>query len=170
MGPLRLVGYVRESTAASDMDSAYAQSDRIRRAATDGGHALLAVCQDVPRPGVEQTRDGYLALLGVVDAGQVDGVVVSSLSALSADMMMQEIMLWDIRGRGVAVLSADPGEVGALAHPPTDRSRTMMREILARLDDYRTSLGRTAPPVAVEAPPSDVTIELVPAKRKKSRS
>jgi hypothetical protein len=167
---LRLVGYVRESTASSDMDSAYAQSEQIRRAATDGGHALLAVCQDVPRPGVEQTRDGYLALLGVVDAGQVEGVVVASLRALSADMMMQEIMLWDLRGRGVAVLSADAAEVGALAQPPEDRSRMMMREILARLDEFRKDLGRTAPPVAVEEPPSDVTIELVPAKRKKSRS
>jgi hypothetical protein len=167
---LRLVGYVRESTAASDGDTAYAQSDRIRRAATDGGHALLAVCQDVPRPGVEQTRDGYLALLGVVDAGQVDGVVVASLRALSADMMMQEIMLWDLRGRGVAVLSADPAEVGALTQPPQDRSRIMMRELLARLDEYRTSLRRTAPPVAVAEPPREVTIELLPAKRQKSRS
>lgn len=167
---MRLVGYVRESTAAADMESAYAQSDRIRRAATDGGHALLAVCQDVPRPGVEQSRDGYLALLGVVDAGQVDGVLVASLSALSADLMMQEIMLWDLRARGVAVLSAAPEEVGALADPPEDRSRMLVREMLARLDEYRSSLGRTVQPVAVEAPPGDVTIELVPAKRRKSRS
>lgn len=167
---MRLVGYVRESTAGSDRDSAYAQSDRIRRAAANGGHALLAVCQDVPRPGVEHSHDGYLALLGVVDAGQADGVVVSSLSALSADMMMQEIILWDLRGRGVVVLSAEPGEVGALADPPDDRSRMMMREVLIRLDGYRASLGRTAPPVAVETPPGEITIELVPARRKKSRS
>lgn len=165
---MRLVGYVRESTAPSEIDSAYAQSDRIRRTATDGGHSLVAVCQDVPRPGVEQGRDGYLALLGVIDAGQVDGVVVSSLSAFSADMMSQEIAIWDLRRRGVAVVSAEPTEVADLAQPPEDRSRLLVREVLARMDSYRSSLGRLAPPVAVDAPPPDVTIELVTAPRRKT--
>jgi len=167
---VRLVGYVRESTAPSETDSAYAQSDRIRRTAADGGHSLVAVCQDVPRPGVEQARDGYLALLGVVDAGQVDGVVVSSLSALSADMMSQEIAIWDLRRRGVVVVSADPAEVADLAHPPEDRSRLLVREVMARMDSYRLSLDQLAPPVAVDHPPPDVTVELITAPRRKKSS
>ena len=168
---MRLVGYVRESAAPSESDSAYAQSDRIRRTAVDGGHSLVAVCQDVPRPGLEQSRDGYLALLGVVDAGQVDGVVVSSLSALSADMMSQEIAIWDLRRRGVVVVSAEPAEVAELAQPPEDRSRLLVREVLARMDSYQSSLGKLVPPVAVDQPPQDVTIELItPPRRKKSSS
>lgn len=165
---MRLVGYVRESTTASETDSAYAQSDRIRRTATEGGHSLVAVCQDVPRPGVEQARDGYLALLGVIDAGQVDGVVVSSLQALSADMISQEVMIWDLRRRGAVVVSASEDDVGALSQPSADRSRALVREVLARVDTYRESLGRPAPPVAVQAPPPDVIIELLPPHRRRS--
>ena len=46
---MRLVGYIRESPAQAETDSAYAQSDRIRRTAVDGSHSLVAVCQDLAR-------------------------------------------------------------------------------------------------------------------------
>jgi hypothetical protein len=166
---VRLVGYIRERAAPADADSAYAQSDRIRRLATDGGHTLVAVCQDVPRPGVEQSRDGYLALLGVVEAGEVDGVVVSSLTALSPDKISQEIAIWDLRRRGVTVLSADPEDVDALSKPSADRSRLMVQEVLARVDGYRDQLGRQAPPVAVEPLAPEVVIELLPPSKRASR-
>ena len=167
---MRLVGYIRESPAHAETDSAYAQSDRIRRTVNDGGHSLVAVCQDVARPGVEQSRDGYLALLGVIDAGQVDGVVVSSLSALSPDLITQEVAIWDLKSRGAVVLSADPGDVAALADPSEDRSRIVIREVLSRVSSYRDTLGPAAPPLAVEPMAPEAVIELLPPKRRLSRS
>jgi hypothetical protein len=166
---VRLVGYIRESAAPADADSAYAQSDSLRRAVADGGHGLVAVCQDVPRPGVEQTRDGYLALLGVLDAGQADGVIISSLRALSADMISQEIAIWDLRRRGAVVISADPDDVEALSEPSADRSRTLVREVLARVDAYQHTLGGGTSPVPVEPPSPEVVIELLPPPQRASR-
>ena len=159
---MRLVGYVRESAANAETDSAYAQSDRIRRLAEDGNHSLVALCQDVPRVGVANSRDGYLAMLGVIAAGQVDGVAVSSLDAISADMISQEIAIWDLRRRGAAVVTADQTELDALATPSSDPGRTLVREMLSRLGAYNDSLGQPGPPVPVDAPPSEITIELVP--------
>jgi len=165
---VRLVGYVRESAAGADADSSYAQSDRIRRLVSDGNHSLVALCQDVPRPGLEQGRDGFRAMLGVIDSGQVDGVAVNSLAAFSADLMSQEIMIWDLRRRGAVVVTADESEVDALANPSSDPSRRFVREVLSRLDAYRDDLGHLAPPAAVDLPSPEITIELIDPRRTSS--
>ena len=103
-------------------------------------------------------------MLGVVDAGQVDGVLVASLDSFSPDLITQEIAMWDLRRRGATVVTADADEIDALASPSTDPSRDLVREMLSRLDSYRSKLGKMAPPFAVEALAPEITIELVDPK------
>ncbi len=161
---LRVVGYVRETTGPQEGETAFAQSERIRRWVLDSGHQLVAVCQDVRHSGHALGRDGYRALVGIVTAGQVDAVVVASLAAFSLDKIIQEIILWELRSRGVSVLSATPEDLDELRDPPEDRARLLVRDVLARVVDHmRVSTGTGWSPTAVtlEEEPTEAVIELI---------
>lgn len=174
---MRVVGYVRETTGSEGTDSSYAQSERIRRWAGRGNHALVAVCQDLPHPGHAMTRDGYRALLGIVEAGEVDVVVVPGISTLSDDKVLQEIMLWDLRSRGVTVLGTEDEDLAELAHPPHDPARVLIRDVLARSAEYHdaftgadsvTPIGPAGPleplGTVVDLTLPEVVVELLPAE------
>lgn len=155
---MRIVGYVREAPGAQEGEPAFAQAERIRRTVADGGHQLVAVCQDLRQPGVALGRDGFVALLGIVNGGHVDAVMVASLDALSPDVISQEVMMWDLRSREVAVLSASAEDVDQLADPPGSSTRRVVRDVLSRVTTYMGAIGMTTP-VATAEP--QVLIELV---------
>ncbi len=168
---MRVVGYVRESTGMETGQPAFAQSEKIRRWAANTGHQLVAICQDVRTPGRALGREGFRAMVGIVAAGQADGVIVPDLSALSADKITQEVIIWDLRRRDVAVLSADDDESEQLADPPRDQLRLIVRDVLAKatrheenLASLRIELPRAQPePVITLEDSSDVIVELIPA-------
>jgi len=171
---VRLVGYVREGPGPIDNDTPYAQSERIRRYATEGGHQLIAMCQDVRQPGHSLGRDGYVAMLGIINTDQVDATVIGSVASLSADAITQEILIWDLRSRGVRVISTEESDVDILAEPPLDPSRRLIRDVLARVRDHLSALEPPGPPpLAIREPPAlqegDVIIELVPAADEERR-
>lgn len=171
---MRLVGYVRESPGPVDAETPYAQNERIRRYAAEGGHQLIAMCQDVRQPGVSLGRDGYLAMLGIINTDQVDAAAIGSVASLSSDIITQEILIWDLRSRGVSVISTDPEDVPILADPPADASRRLIRDVLARVRDHLSTLEPPGPPpLAMEEPPAlgegEVLIELVPADDEEQR-
>ena len=153
---MRIVGYVREPADGSR--SAYAQQEELRRHAASHGDALVAICQDVRSGG----RDGYVSLLGVVAAGGVDAVVVPGLQTFSADAIVQEIVVWDLRGRGVAVVSTDPADAEVLdpgAEP--EPGRMLIRDVLDRVRDHARRVGRVRPDDA--AADMDVLVEILRA-------
>lgn len=135
---MRVVGYIRESLAPSATGMAYAQSEQIRRWVAEYGHRVVAICQDVKTPGHELGREGLRALIGIVDSGQVDAVIVADLETLSSDLVIQEILLWDLRSRGVRVLSADSGDIVALSDPPQDATRMLLRDVLHRVAEHQS--------------------------------
>ena len=160
---MRLVGYVRETAGPQEGQTAFTQSERIRRWASDHGHQLVAVCQDVRQAGHALGREGFRALLGIVNAGEVDAVVVASLEAFSLDKVLQEVMLWDLRTRNVAVLSADDDDLPGLKDPPDDPTRLLVRDVLARVADYREAHADAGPTmIAVDDGPADIVVELLP--------
>lgn len=156
---MRVVAYLREPGDAVDR-SAFAQQEEVRRYAAAQGLDLVAICQDVARPGLPLGRDGFRSLLGVLAAGQAEAVLLPGLSTLSADVIVQEIMLWDLRARGARVLSTDPADADFLSPAPAEPSRQLVRDVLARVADYRESL--TVPPTV---PPGEesVVVHLMPA-------
>ncbi|MGD2051618.1 MAG: recombinase family protein [Acidimicrobiia bacterium] len=167
---MRVVGYVREATGMETGQPAFAQSEKIRRWAANTGHQLVAICQDVRTPGRALGREGFRAMVGIVAAGQADGVIVPDLSALSADKVTQEVVIWDLRRREVAVLSADDDESEQLADPPRDQLRLIVRDVLAKATRHEESLAflselpPTHPePVITLEDSSDVIVELIPA-------
>jgi len=176
---LRVVGYVRDTPDPSEAEPAFAQAERVRRWIGESGHQLVAVCQDLRTAGRPLGRDGYRAMIGILDSGEAEAVLVPTLEALSADKVSQEIMLWDLRGRGVAVLSALPEDLEVLADPPADSLRILVRDVLAKVGNHVDLIGagqvvtlspRAEPPQLPiverisdpEEADSNVVVELIP--------
>ncbi len=166
---MRVVGYVREAAGPAEAEPVFAQSERIRRWVSDTGHQLVAVCQDARTPGRELGRAGFQALLGIVASGHVDAVVLPDLTVLSPDKVTQEVMLWDLRNRGVSVLSTADEDLGVLTNPPDEQIRIIVRDVLAKVtlhseltaDEIRGS-ETLEDGIPVVDPASDVIVELIP--------
>jgi len=156
---MRVVAYVRESADPAEDRPAFAQQEEIRRYATAHGLDVVAVCQDVPRPGLPAGREGYRSLLDILAAGHAEAVLLPGLLTLSADLVVQEIMLWDLRARTTRLLSTDPGDLDVLGPLPTDATRRFVRDVLARVAEHRSVLARAASPPGEEG----VVVQLVPS-------
>ena len=168
---MRVVGYVRDAVDPHEGEPSFSQSEKIRRWTTDNGHQLVSVCQDLRTPGRELGRDGLRALVGIAAARQVDAVVVSTLSAFSPDKVTQEVMIDDLRARGVSVMTVDETEQDLLEDPCPDQIRLLLRDVLAKARRHSTIFGHIG---LEDAPPTDrdtvdasnVVVELVPPTRK----
>lgn len=159
---MRVIGYVRDAPGPDDGDTVFVQSERIRRWVAHNRCQLVAVCQDTLGGDSVGDRDGYRALLGIISAGHVDSVLIPDLTVLSADLMVQEIMLGDLRVRGVNVISADETDLPALADPATDPSRLLIRDLLTKQQAYRNRFSDVAEQVVDTDSDRDVLIELIP--------
>jgi hypothetical protein len=161
---VRVVGYVRESADPSAGRSGFEQQETIRRHAVEHGHALVAVCQDARSPGEALGRDGYLGLLGVIASGAVDAVLLPGVAVLSSDQIVQEIMLWDLRTRGVRVISTDDADLTLLdAEAEPGPSRMLIRDVLQRVGEHARYMNTLefAPPGI--PPDGDVMIHIIQA-------
>lgn len=152
---MRVAGYVREAADPSEGEPAFVQHERIRRWAAESGHHLVAVCQDTRQAGYGLGRDGYLGLLGVIAAGEVDAVVVPDPETFSADVVSQEIMRWDLSARGVAVLTISGDEENDAS------TRQLVRHVLARLEDYGTEVSQKPAASLGGGGMTDVIVQLV---------
>jgi Resolvase, N terminal domain len=170
-GIVRIAGYIRETPGRAQPDTAFAQSERIRRWATDSGNDLIAVCQDHHHAAASADRSGYRALTEIVRSGTVDAVVVASLQALSADKMMQEIMISDIRLGGATVISTDEQDLEILRNGADDHARMVVRDVVHKLSEYREAFGLSGETGGSEVPDlldrvddgdyTDVVVELI---------
>jgi DNA invertase Pin-like site-specific DNA recombinase len=157
---MRVIGYVRDAPGPDSGDTVFVQSERIRRWVAHNRCQLVAVCQDTLSGSAADDRDGYRALLGIISAGHVDTVLIPDLAVLSADLMVQEIMLHDLRVRGVNVISADENDLPALADPATDPGRLLIRDVLTKQQAYRNRFSEVADEIIDTD--QDVMIELIP--------
>jgi DNA invertase Pin-like site-specific DNA recombinase len=159
---MRVIGYVRDAPGPDSGDTVFVQSERIRRWVAHNRCQLVAVCQDTLGGDAADDRDGYRALLGIISAGHVDTVLIPDLAVLSADLMVQEIMLHDLRVRGVNVISADETDLPALANPATDPGRLLIRDVLTKQQAYRNRFSDVADQIMEMDADRDVLIELIP--------
>jgi len=168
---MRIAGYVRQTPGLKDSDSAFAQSERVRRWVRDTGNELVSVCQDHHASVAPSERPGFKALLDVVRNGHADAVVIASLDALSPDKIQQEIMIADIRATGVTVIATDEEDLEILRTAQGDHTRLVVRDVVAKVGEYQAAFGLssssepsvTASPTGVDAPQErrDVVVELI---------
>ncbi|MFH1330104.1 MAG: recombinase family protein [Actinomycetota bacterium] len=159
---MRVVAYVREAADPAGDRTAFAQQEEIRRFAAAHGLQVVALCQDVRSPGRDLGREGYLSLLGVIASGHAEAVLLPGVATLSSDLVVQEIMLWDLHSRGARVLSTDAADLEALVTAPADVNRQFVRHVLARVAEHG-ALAAAAPAAAPVPPVSDdgVLVSLV---------
>jgi DNA invertase Pin-like site-specific DNA recombinase len=138
---MKIAGYVRQTPGRTDPDTAFAQSERIRRWTLDTANDLIAVCQDHHASSAPIDRPGFKALLDIARSGGADAVVVANLAALSPDKMTQEIMIQDLRAAGATIIATDKDDVEVLRTGADDHTRMVVRDILSRVDDYRSAYG-----------------------------
>ncbi len=138
---MKIAGYVRESRGRVQPDTAFAQSERIRRWALDTGNDVIAICQDHHGANSPSDRPGYRALVEIVRSGAADAVVLATLDALSSDKVLQEIMLEDLRIGGATVVATDPDDVETLRTGVEDHARMIVRDIVHRVAEYREAFG-----------------------------
>ena len=148
---MRIVGYVREIPGHEQADTAFAQSERIRRWVRDTGNELIAICQDTTAATVDE-RAGYRALVEIVRSGGVDAVLVGTIEALAGDKVVQEIMLVDLRASGVTVISTEEADHALLDVTADDHTRMVVRDIVAQVAAYRRAYGLDGDAVGTVAP------------------
>lgn len=162
---MRVVGYIREATAGAE--PAFSQQERIRRWANENGHRLIALCQDVRTPGHTVGREGLQSIIGIISAGQVDGVVVPRLSSFAEDKITQEVVMSALRANGITLLSTDRDDVEQLADQPEDGLRSLIRHVLdkqARFESILKLPTHDEDQVATDPSAPDVVIELIPSE------
>jgi DNA invertase Pin-like site-specific DNA recombinase len=140
-GIMKIAGYVRQTPGRTDPDTAFAQSERIRRWVLDSANELIAVCQDHHASSAPTDRPGFKALLDIVRSHGADAAVVANLSALSPDKMTQEIMIQDLRSAGATVIATDDEDIETLLTSENDHARMLVRDVLARIEEYREAFG-----------------------------
>ncbi len=165
---MRVAGYVRQTPGRTGPDSAFAQSERIRRWTTDTGNELVAMCQDHHAATSPTDRPGFKALLDVVRNGNADSVVIASLDAFSPDKVLQEIMITDLRVAGVTVIATDDADLEILKDGGEDHTRMVVRDIVTRVNEYREAFGLSGSDTpSVESddgrqnPTTDVVVKLI---------
>ena len=160
---MRVVGYVRESADPAGA-SAFSQQEELRRHAAEHGHLIVSVCQDLRTPGAKPSRDGYLSVLGVIAAGGVEAVLVPRLSAFSSDAIVQEIMLWDLRTRGIRVISTDPVDLRLLdTEQSPGADRIVSRDVLERVGEHARDIVSRRPTADQVLPDADVLVQIIAA-------
>jgi DNA invertase Pin-like site-specific DNA recombinase len=138
---MKIAGYVRQTPGRTNPDTAFAQSERIRRWVLDTANEMIAVCQDHHASSSPIDRPGFKALLDIARSGGADAVVVANLAALSPDKMVQEIMIQDLRVAGATIIATDEDDIEVLMTGADDHTRMVVRDILSRVDDYRNAFG-----------------------------
>jgi hypothetical protein len=73
--------------------------------------------------------------------GNADAVLVASLSSLSPDKIHQELMVADLRAAGVTVIATDEDDLEVLRTAGDDHARMVVRDVVAKLDEYRRAFG-----------------------------
>jgi DNA invertase Pin-like site-specific DNA recombinase len=154
---MNIAGYVRQTPGRTDPDTAFAQSERIRRWVLDTSNELIAICQDHHAASAPMDRPGFKALLDIARSGGADAVVVANLSALSPDKMTQEIMIQDLRTAGATIIATEPEDVIALRGAENDHARMLVRDVLSRIGEYRSAFG-----LSRDVEPSVESAELTP--------
>jgi DNA invertase Pin-like site-specific DNA recombinase len=143
---MRLVGYVRVSTAGQAKDGLglEVQERAIKAWAKKNHHKLITVERDEGVSGANgiDTRVGIHNALELIRSKKAHGVVVYRLDRLARDLILQEQLLADIRRANGEVFSTMAGEQQYLTDDPDDPSRKLIRQVLGAVAEYEKAMIR----------------------------
>src|SRR3990170_4123472 len=116
------VAYLRTSSATNvgaDKDSETRQRAAIEAFADRAGFAIVAEFYDAAVSGEDQleTRPGFAALLDRIEGDGVRTVIVEDASRFARDLIIQELGILALVGRGVRVLTASGDDLTEISEP-----------------------------------------------------
>ena len=94
-------------------------------------HEVTAFVEEDDLAGLDWRPGLAAAVAGLSDDG-IDGLVVTSLTSLSEDLVAQEQLLAEIRRTGARVYSLDPNDAEHLRSESADPSRNLVRQVLQK--------------------------------------
>jgi DNA invertase Pin-like site-specific DNA recombinase len=128
-----LIAYLRliRTRPGEGHDQAGDQRDAVLGWARRRRHEVTAFLEEDEPAGLERRPGLAAAVAGLSDDG-VDGLVVTSLTSLSEDLVAQEQLLAEIRRTGARVYSLDPSDAEHLRSESADPSRNLVRQVLQK--------------------------------------
>ena len=104
----RVVGYVRVSTTSQVINgvSIDNQKKQITKYCTDNDLILTEIIEDLGRSGRTSNRDGYKRLKTLIGNGEIDGVVVYSISRIGRSVMETSRFLDEMVRANVKLIGA----------------------------------------------------------------
>lgn len=90
--------------------------------------------------GAVEDRPALAELLADLQHGDI--VLVARLDRLARDLLTQEFLLRDIRGRGGDLMSCSSSEAEYLQDDPHDPTRKLVRQVLGAVSEFERSLIR----------------------------
>lgn len=132
----RAVIYLRTSTESQvDRQGPKVQEDQCRAYASHAGLDVVTVLHEAATTGKTEERPFYAESLVMVEDGDADAVIVSSLDRLARTLTVQEGLLARAWSTGAEVHAANLGLIAQ--DDPDDPMRTAMRQmvgVFAQLD------------------------------------
>jgi DNA invertase Pin-like site-specific DNA recombinase len=135
------VTYLRVSGKGQRLGDGFPrQRDVISRFAKAHGYVLADEFSDTGISGTRELEDrpGLAALLDRVEHNGVKTVLVESASRLARDLMVQEVIISQLRQGGVRVVAADSGT--DLTVSDDDPTRTLIRQVLGAVSQFEKSV------------------------------
>jgi DNA invertase Pin-like site-specific DNA recombinase len=124
---LRLLG----NGPSESHDQAGYHRDAVLAWARRRRHQVAAFVEEDEPAGLEGRQGLAAAVAGLSEDG-IDGLVVTSLTSLSEELVAQEQLLAEIRRTGAKVYSLDPGDAEHLRSESADPSRNLVRQVLQK--------------------------------------
>ena len=148
--PARAIAYLRppvqDGAVRVPWTREHARQDRaVRSWAAEQGAEIVATVVDEKGRDEHRigARAGLLEAITRVHDGDGDLVCFASLADLDADLVVQEFLLEHARTRNVAMASADADDQAALADPPADPHRGLIRRIMREIPALEGELRST---------------------------
>jgi DNA invertase Pin-like site-specific DNA recombinase len=140
---MNVVGYIRVSSKGQmEGDGPTRQKQAIEKFCREHNISLTASFIEEGVSGTTEAmdRESFSQMVQFIEMTRdVSAVVVERLDRLARDLMVSEILLTELRKRGIKVFAADQGALIDMANEEGDPTRKLIRQIIAALAEWEKS-------------------------------
>lgn len=144
---MNVVGYIRVSSKGQiDGDGPTRQHVAIHDFCKTHGLVRAQTFEELGVSGTVEAsnREAFSDMVVYIDSlkgtkAQVDAVVVERLDRLARDLMVSEVLLKELRTRGIKVFATDQGALMDMANDDGDPTRKLIRQIIGALAEWEKS-------------------------------
>lgn len=139
---LRVIAYLRVSGASQlDGDGFPRQLDACTKFCLGNELELVTAIEERAISGSADSADrpGFMKVLDYAQQNGIEAIVVERLDRLARDLMVQELLLKEIRDAGLKLYAADQGALVDLASNDVDPTRKLIRQVLGAVSEWEKS-------------------------------